>query len=324
MKINHIGINVLDDSDAYFNRTKEVGYTQVEVPITHAKVIINGYLVPARTEQVKKQLARYQQRYSVHAPNRTNLAYRANPDLEYQVLEACIHFCRVIDAKTLVYHSGLQALDDAHTGAHPLPGDDELARGAEKEVEALRRLAPIAADLDVTIAMENGDPHLWEYAVLRANGQPPEALPKYHPRLKIEPIIAQLEAIDHPNVGMTLDLAHLHIAAHTIGFDYLAAVSQAAPWVRHLHLNDNFGRLDTGFDSEYDRLPYGEADLHLPPGWGAIPFVEAFQRLAAYEGDLIIELKRPYIDHLEPALRNIQEFLAEAGATVITKTDPKS
>jgi ABC-type glycerol-3-phosphate transport system substrate-binding protein len=53
--------------------------------------------------------------------------------------------------------------------------------------------------------------------------------------------------------AMTLDIAHLHIAAHDMGFDYLDAVAEAAPWVRHLHANDNFGKLDTGFDNEYER-----------------------------------------------------------------------
>ncbi|MEZ4836432.1 MAG: TIM barrel protein [Caldilineaceae bacterium] len=95
-------------------------------------------------------------------------------------------------------------------------------------------------------------------------GLPREALLKHHARLQITPIVRQLEAIDHPSVGMTLDIAHLHIAAHDMGFDYLDAVAEAAPWVVHLHANDNYGRLDTGFDSEPERWPYGEADIHLP------------------------------------------------------------
>jgi len=90
--------------------------------------------------------------------------------------------------------------------------------------------------------MENGDPHLWEYNVLAQFGRPREELVKHHARLRIEPIVRQLQAINHPNVGLTLDIAHLHIAAHEVGFDYLEAVSQATPWARHLHVNDNFGQ----------------------------------------------------------------------------------
>ena len=96
-------------------------------------------------------------------------------------------------------------------------------------------------------------------------------------------------------------MAHLYLASQTLGDDYLTAVSTAAPWVRHVHINDNFGKLDAGHDAETSRLPYGEADLHLPPGWGAIPLAEAFARLEGYEGDIVLEIKAPYRDHLAEA-----------------------
>jgi sugar phosphate isomerase/epimerase len=126
--------------------------------------------------------------------------------------------------------------------------------------------------------------------------------------LKVGPIIAQIQAVDHPAVRMTLDLAHLHIAAHAVGFDYLDAVAEAAPYVAHLHLNDNFGKLDAGFDDEGDQAPYGEADLHLPPGWGSIPFAEAFARLDSFSGDIIIELKHRYRAHIAEARQTITDW----------------
>ena len=112
---------------------------------------------------------------------------------------------------------------------------------------------------------------------------------------------------------MTLDLAHLHLATHAVGDNYLSAVEQASPWVRHLHINDNFGKLDVGFDNEKDRLPYGEADLHLPPGWGAIPFAEAFAKLENYKGEIILEIKDRYWDHFGDALNNTRQILADHG-----------
>jgi sugar phosphate isomerase/epimerase len=115
-------------------------------------------------------------------------------------------------------------------------------------------------------------------------------------------------------VGMTWDIAHLHRAAHDLGFDYLEAVEQAAPWVRHLHANDNFGRLDTGFDSEPDRWPYGEADIHLPPGWGSIPYEEVFARLSGYEGDLILEIKSGFVDYLGESLATMQVLVKQTKA----------
>lgn len=319
MKINGIGKDVGDGYiDGRLNRLDqclqyytELGYDVIELPITGLSVVINGNLFEPRVKRVQEVLNQYDFRYTVHAPNRTNLAYGYDHALEKAVLTASIEFCQAVGAKRLVYHSGLQALDAARTGTVSLPSDDELERGAAREITALQSLAPVAAGADVIIGMENGDPHLWEYAVLKQNQKQADELPTYHARLRIQPIIDQLVAINHPNIGMTLDLAHLHLATHALGDDYLNAVEQASSWVRHLHINDNFGKLDVGFDSEKDRLPYGEADLHLPPGWGAIPYAQAFERLADYEGDIILEIKDRYWDHFGDGLHNIRQIFED-------------
>lgn len=94
---------------------------------------------------------------------------------------------------------------------------------------------------------------MWEHALLNRFGLPRQALLQHHARLRIEPIVQQLEQIDHPNIALTLDFAHLWIAANDLDSDYLASVKAAARWVKHLHLSDNFGRLDHGFNHELDR-----------------------------------------------------------------------
>jgi sugar phosphate isomerase/epimerase len=226
---------------------------------------------------------------------------------------ACqIEISQAIGASHLVVHSGLQALDAVRHGIRAsLLSDQELAAGARQEVEALRDLARVAADAGVIICMENGDSHQWEYNVIARFGLPRSEILKHHPRLGIAPMVRQLEAIDHPNVAMTLDVGHLYIAAHDLGFDYLEAVSEAAPWVKHLHISDNFGLLDRGFDTEHDRWAFGEADIHLPPGWGSIPFREVFIRLPDYEGDLILEIKPGFRDYLGEGLDTMQKILSD-------------
>ncbi len=89
------------------------------------------------------------------------------------------------------------------------------------------------------VGMENRDPHLWELAVLHRAGRPAEELSCYHPGLLVPEIVRQIAAVGHPNLGMTLDLGHLYIAANVCGFDYLTAVEEAAPYVRHIHMHDN-------------------------------------------------------------------------------------
>ena len=321
MKVRGLGIDIPDTFvdgsrqrlvDSLIN-AQEVGFGLAELSSPSLSVIMNGELITRRVDEIRQAIAPFDLRFSVHAPGRTNLAFGGDLEMEYRVLEACVRLTHGIGGRLLVYHSGLQALDAARTGTGSLPSDDELARGAEREVAALKRLAPIAADLGVIIGMENGDPHLWEYTVLKRDGKRSDALVKFHARMRTSALVAQAEAVNHPNVGITLDLAHLHLAAHALGDDYLDAISVAAPWVCHLHINDNFGKLDAGVDYEGYRLPYGEADLHLPPGWGAIPFADAFARLKDYEGDIVLEIKERYRDHLAEALDNTRQILRVNG-----------
>lgn len=321
MKVHGLGIDIPDrriDGRRQIlidtlTHAQKVGFPLAELPIHGLNVIMNGKLIGQRVEAVRQIIAPFDLRYSVHAPGRTNLAFGRDLEMETCVLEACLRFTHAVGGRVLVYHSGLQALDAARSGTAFLPSEDALARGAEREVAALRELAPIAGDFGVTIGMENGDPHLWEYAVLLGEGKAPDDLAKYHARMRTSALVAQVEAVNHPNVRITLDLAHLHLATHALGEDYLEAISVAAPFVCHVHINDNFGKLDAGFDSEGDRLTYGEADLHLPPGWAAIPFAEAFDRLENYAGDIVLEIKERYRDHLDEALSNTRRILLENG-----------
>lgn len=291
------------------------GYKLVEMNPHSLAVIVNGEVQQDVLADYVSVLRSFDLRYTLHGLNRLNLAYDDRHELCQQIMRCQIEVCEAVGAGVLVYHSGLQALDGVRYGVRrTLLSDDELTAGAAREVAALRQIAPQAADAGVIIGMENGDSHLWEHNLMARFGRPRTDLSKHHARLHIPPIVRQLEAIDHPNVAMTLDIAHLHIAAHDMGFDYLEAVAQAAPWVKHLHANDNFGRLDQGFDNEVDRWAYGEADIHMPPGWGSIPYAEVFARLPGYQGDLILEIKAGFADYFAEGRKTMEKilgFLAE-------------
>jgi sugar phosphate isomerase/epimerase len=320
MQINAIGLAVgvpagrgrmqrLEETLAY---VQDVGYRLVELSISSLGIIFDGQVRLAPLADLAAVTRNFALHYTVHGLNRLNLAYDSRHDLCRRIMAAQLEVAHAIGAGVLVYHSGLQALDAVHTGLRrTLLSDAELAEGRQREVTALRELGEIAADSGVLIGMENGDSHLWEHNLIAQFGLPRETLSAHHARLHIPPIVRQLEAIDHPAVGMTLDIAHLHIAAYDMGFDYLNAVTEAAPWVRHLHANDNFGRLDTGFDSEPDRWPYGEADLHLPPGWGTIPYAQVFARLDGYVGDLILEIKGGFADYLGESLATMRALVEQ-------------
>ena len=299
----------LEQDLAYY---QELGFPLVEIDPSPFCLILNGELRQPQLQDLLAVLGNFDLRYSVHGLCRLNLAYDPRHDLCRRILLCQIEICRAMGASLLVYHSGLQALDAVRYGVRrALLTEEELDAGARREVEAFRALAPVAADAGIIIGMENGDPHQWEYNVIARFGRPRSELSKHHPRLHIGPIVRQLEAIDHPNVAMTLDMGHLYIAAHDVGFDYLEAVGEAAPWVKHLHISDNFGRLDQGFDVEHDRWAFGEADIHLPPGWGVIPYRETFAYLPDYEGDLVLEIKSGFWDYVGEGLETMRAILGD-------------
>lgn len=307
------GIDVLGQLERGLAYVSELGFRLVEIDITPFALIINGELHPGRSNDFSAVLRNFDLRYSLHGLMRLNLAYDSRNALCRQIMRCQIEIARTVGASCIVYHSGLQALVDARHGVRQsLLSDAELLAGAQLEVESFKALAPIAADAGVIIGMENGDPHQWEYDVLARFGCPFSELLKHHARLRIEPIARQLQAIDHSHIGITLDVGHLYLAACALEFDFIDAVRKAAPWTRHIHAHDNFGRLDRGFGSESDRWPYGEADLHMPPGWGTIPLRELFVNLPDYDRDIVLEIKPGFFDYFAEALSTTQKMVRES------------
>jgi sugar phosphate isomerase/epimerase len=316
---DHLGGSLaqLDEDLALFQQT---GFDGAEISVHGLDVISGGRLLLDRVDRVRAITGRYDLAYTVHAPDATNLAFpgdgasgEPDGDIERDVFVASLDFCAAIGAPLMVYHSGLIALYQAAAGlATELPGDEALLQARQREVAALRELMPLAAERGVMVAMENRDPHPWEVAVLRHFGLPPSQLPKYHAGMLVPDLLDQVKAVDHPNLGLTIDVGHLFLAARFCGFDYLKAIRQAAPCVRHLHISDNWGRLGGVLDSLTQRIPRGEGDVHLPPGRGAIPHVQALKQLPDYAGYYVLELRPRFYEELPAALETARRIVEEA------------
>ena len=299
---------------------RQTGFDGVEISVHGLDVISGGHLLRDRVDRVRAIAERYDLIYTVHGPDAVNFAFPeigpgGEPDwsMDRDVFVASLDFCAAIGAHVMVYHSGLIALQAAAFDlAGELPDDEALDRARQREVAALRELVPLAAERGVLVAMENRDPHPWEVATLRRFGVPPSQLVKYHAGLSIPDLLDQVEAVDHPSLGLTLDIGHLFLAANFCGFDYLDAIRQAAPYVRHLHISDNWGRLGGPIDSLTQRIPRGDGDVHLPPGWGAIPQVEALKQLPNYEGYYVLELRPRFHEHLAAAIETARQTIDQA------------
>ena len=320
MKVTGVGISfgseVVDGRLDALERTlalaTEIGYDYVEISGYGLSAVINGRLHQAQARRVSAITSRFPLGYTVHGPCELNLCLGETGGVEEQALGAYLEFCAEVGAEAFVYHSGLVNLHEPYWGLTGLPSAETMVERRERECAALERLAPRAQALGVTIGMENRDPHLWEVAALARHGLGVEALTRYHAGLLIPEVNAQIARVAHPNLRMTLDFGHTHIAAKTCGFDFLDAVSQAAPYVQHIHMHDNVGKLDGYTDSQAERLALGQGDLHMLPGWGEIPLEAAFRRLPDFDGVVILELRPRYHEHLAEALASTREILERA------------
>jgi sugar phosphate isomerase/epimerase len=144
---------------------------------------------------------------------------------------------------------------------------------------------------------------------------------------RMEPVIECVRRVNRPNVVMTLDIGHAYLAAAQFRFDFFEAIRAAVPLVRHVHMNDNFGRYDplrlenfTLYRTQIpaDTFPLGKGDLHLPVGWGAIPLEQVFGLLKGYEGTVIHEYRShlflPYADAAHAHARRLVGFLGQSGS----------
>ncbi len=141
---------------------------------------------------------------------------------------------------------------------------------------------------------------------------------------RIEPVIECVSRVNRPNVAMTLDVGHAYLAAAYFGFDFLEAIERARPLVRHVHVNDNFGRYDPlrlenftlyRTQTPADTFPLGKGDLHLPVGWASIPLDRVCAALRGYEGTLVHEYRAhlflPYAEAAYAAARRLVETIEQ-------------
>jgi sugar phosphate isomerase/epimerase len=268
MALRSVGINQpracldgLYGLSADLESAKLAGADFVEIMPHELGLILGGKLDASRLRAVRELLVEAELSYTVHAPLDINLMDPIVPGLHRDVLDASIRFAGAIGAKIVVCHAGQRvASRDARYSFR-----DQL----DAERYALREAGETAAEIGVTIAVENYYPELpivlgtvYDYSVWPSE------------------LAEQIVSVDHPAVGLCLDVGHAALAANAFGFDYVEECAAVAPLVRHLHLHDNMEKPNlTGEPPVSEHPVYGLGDLHLPPGRGTIPLEELFSRL---------------------------------------------
>ncbi len=270
---------------------KSAGPDFVEVWPQNLGVILGGSLDTNRLRAVGELLLEAELAYTVHAPLEVNLMDLTSHGLQRDVLDASLRFANGIGAEVVVCHAGQRvgARDARYSMA------DQLSA----ERSALREAGDLAGELGVTIAVENYYP---EQPILRGAVYDYSVWPSQ--------LAEQISTVDHPAVGICLDVGHAALAAGFFGFDFIEECGAMAPLVRHVHLHDNLQRTNlTGEPQVSEHTVYGLGDLHLPPGRGTIPLEDLFRRMEFPERpSCCVELSPEHFSLVPEALQAAREL----------------
>lgn len=280
-------LELLEADLAYFEK---VGFDYVEIPVHGVDGVVGGRLNLRNTRRVKEALRRYNLKATVHGPNR--LSQRMGDfELNQKIFRSSIEFTSELEAEIMVYHGG--NFGTFKRARQIRQENQDLAELGE--VEALRSLGCFAAERGVEICVENGT-------------------------YPVEELVRIIEKVDRKNVGITFDFGHAFLFYNVYGIkeDFLPSIKKAAPFIKHIHIHDNFGKLTPNFtndplnDSYIDRLPFGEGDLHMPPGMGRIPYRTVIPLIKDYSGVATMEIKPRYKEFYPEALKMIKEIFEES------------
>jgi sugar phosphate isomerase/epimerase len=265
-------------------RIKQAGATHAELSTAALHVTVGARDNTPRVTEVADVCAKAGLRYTLHAPIMVNFMDETHGDLHLQVLLSSIRFAAIVGASVVVIHPG-----------RVTPQADVAARKRllAVERELVLRAADVAGRHDIRIGLENLNPNRDMMAGLQTSyALDPAALAE------------QLAAIDHPAVCGVLDFAHGWLAAGRLGFDYAAHVRAFAPYVGHLHVTDNCGQPITApFTADADHVAFGMGDLHLPIGWGTVPYDSLLTDLPLRPGSVAnLELAGAHVSELEASI----------------------
>jgi len=344
MHIKGIGINIdsstidgdLDLLEKTLANIQDKGFDYAEIPVHGVDAIFKGKLNWLQTRAITDILKEFKLKYTVHGPDLLNLMDPSNFKLQREIFKSGIEFTNAIGGEIFVYHGGKIPLQEEIKGEGirqnsllKIPSLKNVKRLKNIEVKTLQELATFAKDLGVTITIENISPELeeetlWELskqfngrtfpysAVVPQTPKPVflQEVRKYKYGTKIEELVDQVKEIDRDNVGVTLDFGHAYLASKYYHFKFLDSIRLALPYIKHVHIHDCFGKPKVSYEEQdINLIQFGIGDLHMPVGWGEIPYDKIFRLLKNYNGILCLELKPRYKKFYKYSLERVKELI---------------
>ncbi|WP_087000989.1 sugar phosphate isomerase/epimerase family protein [Rhizobium sullae] len=275
---NRTGKGDLSVLDASLREIAETGADACEIGVYAEEIISGGRIIEDRMLRLADIVRRYTfKKLSLHGQILSNFMDREHLHLQKKVVRAMLELCDRLGAGILVHHSGAGQLAGGENGA-------DLDR---MEREALAEMGDVAKDYGVRIALEN--------IFTTESGQ-------Y--RQTPSEVAATVKAIGSDNVVALIDFSHAYIESTYRNLDFLEELRAMAPVTGHLHVHDSFGLpySMTRFYHPAEATALGIGDLHLPIGWGDIPWEDIFSTLTFLpDTSLIMEINAERFGDQHPA-----------------------
>jgi sugar phosphate isomerase/epimerase len=285
-----LGINVHRDhwpTPAALKAQEAAGFTAVQVHTPPRAMLADRERCLSHAGALRVALDTTSLRLVLHAPDDLSAGTYDHD----RAFEGLLEYAAAAGAEIVAYH-GLNFRGSGR-GAERRTRDRVFA-----EERSLRRFAGRAADLGVTIAVENLAP---------VYPGPPRLC---HDPLRVRDLVRTIAA---PSVGMLLDVGHAHITCALHGRDLFEIVDAVAEDVALFHLHDNLGARRTGLGHPgVDPL---RLDLHLAPGAGTVPWAAIGRVLRLHGAPLMLEV--------EPSHRPALVALAGVTAELLSHDDAR-
>jgi len=246
---------------------EEIGAGSVEIPLYELDVLCGKKIVQHELKFLQETLKPSNLNFSLHGSMSVNLMDEEYLDDHIEILKRDIEVSEAINSKILVTHFGYINIED-------YKNKEKYKKLLQNQTEIYFKMAEYAKSHGVTLAIENIFPFT----------------PSSYAPLPSE-IAKEILLINHPNAKTTIDFSHAYLNCTHNKVDFIEQIRTMVPITQHLHIHDSFGKLkkmDTYMHSE--DVTYGQGDIHLPLGWGDIPFQKIFSTFS-FSSDIFLNFE---------------------------------
>jgi len=236
---------------------EKIGAGSIEIPLYELDVLCGKKIVKEELNFLQEALKPSKLNISLHGSISVNLMDEEYLDDHIEILKRDIEVSEAINSKILVTHFG-------YTNIENYKNKEKYKKLLKNQTEIYFKMSEYAKSHNVILAIENIFPFT----------------PTSYAPLPNE-IAEEISSLNHPNAKTTIDFSHAYLNCTHKNVDFIEQIKTMVPLTRHLHIHDSFGKLkkmDTYMHSE--DVTYGQGDIHLPLGWGDIPFEKIFSTLS--------------------------------------------